>query len=130
MHSEPQGASTAFAAFDGRTLQNLAEMSASGGDLVLRSLALFESHSRAVMLRLAAAVKAREAKEIASAAHALKSMSFNIGAKRLGEACARVERSAADIGALPALLKDLRGAYAASIDEIPAVRRAFARPAA
>jgi two-component system sensor histidine kinase BarA len=105
-------------------------MSASGGDLVLRSLALFESHSREAMLRLAAAVRSREAKEIASAAHALKSMSFNIGAKRLGAACARVERSASDIGALPALLKDLRGAYGASIDEIPAVRRAFARAAA
>jgi two-component system sensor histidine kinase BarA len=130
VRSEPQGAPTAFAAFDGRTLQNLAEMSASGGDLVLRSLALFESHSREAMLRLAAAVRSREAKEIASAAHALKSMSFNIGAKRLGAACARVERSASDIGALPALLKDLRGAYGASIDEIPAVRRAFARAAA
>ncbi len=130
VRGEPQPSSAEFAAFDARTLQNLSEMSASGGDLVLRSLALFESHSRAGMLRLASAVKARETKEIASAAHALKSMSFNIGARRLGEACARIERSAADIAALPPLVKQLRGAYAASVKEIPSVRRVFARAAA
>lgn len=120
----------AFKAFDARALQNLSEMSSAGGDLVLRSLALFETHSREAMLRLAGAVKSREAKEIASAAHALKSMSFNIGARTLGEACARVERSAADLTALPPLLKELRGAYAASVGELAAVRRAYAREAA
>ncbi len=119
-----------FAAFDALALQGLAEMSTAGGDLVLRSLALFETHSREAMLRLAAAAKSREAKEIASAAHALKSMSFNIGARPLGEACARVERSAADIGALAAHVKALRAAYAATIADIPAVRKAYARAAA
>ncbi len=119
-----------FTAFDARALQNLAEMSSAGGDLVIRSLALFETHSREGMLRLASTVKLRDGKEIASAAHALKSMSLNIGAKAFGEACARVERSAGDFSALPALLKELRGAYAASVSEIPAVRRAYSREAA
>ncbi len=127
---QPPAAEMAFAAFDKRTLRNLADMSSAGGDLVLRSLALFETHSRESMLRLAAAAKAREAKEIASAAHALKSMSLNIGATALGEACARVEASAADIGALPPLLREIRSAYSASLAEMPAVRRAFSRRAA
>jgi two-component system sensor histidine kinase BarA len=131
-HSSPRPPAGAgeFKAFDADTLQNLAEMSSAGPDLVVRSLKLFETHSRDAMLRLAGAVRARDPKEIASAAHALKSMSFNIGAKALGEACALVERSAADAAGLPALLKGLRGAYAASIAEIPAVRRAYARDAA
>jgi signal transduction histidine kinase/CheY-like chemotaxis protein/HPt (histidine-containing phosphotransfer) domain-containing protein len=96
-----------LSAFDTAALYSLAEMSASGSDLVLRSLTLFEKHGREGMVRLAAAFRARDAKEVASAAHALKSMSYNIGAKALGEACARVERSAADIAALPPLLKQL-----------------------
>ncbi len=119
-----------FAAFDGATLRNLAAMSAAGGDLVLRSLALYETHAREGMLRLARAVKARDAEEIASAAHALKSMSLNIGAKRFGEACAHVERSADNIADLPPLLKKLRTAYLTTQREIPVVREHFSRVAA
>jgi len=119
-----------FVAFDAAALQGLAEMSAAGGDLVLRSLSLFETHSREAMLRLAAAAKSREPKEIASAAHALKSMSFNVGAKSLGETCAEVERSAANIAALAPRLKAVRASYAATIADIPAVRKAFSRAAA
>ncbi|MDZ7628978.1 MAG: ATP-binding protein [Parvularculaceae bacterium] len=114
-----------FNSFDEAALKNLSEMSSSGGDLVLRSLALFETHSREAMLRLAAAAKARDTKEIAAAAHALKSMSFNVGAKALGEACARVERSSADLAALRPLFRALRAAYATTAAEIPAVRKAF-----
>jgi len=119
-----------FAAFDASALQGLAEMSQSGGDLVARSLTLFETHSRDAMLRLAAAAKSREPKEIASAAHALKSMSFNVGAKRLGEACALVERSASSIAELAPNLKALRAAYSATIADIPGVRKAYARAVA
>lgn len=119
-----------FATFDGATLRDLAAMSASGGDLVLRSLTLYETHAREGMLRLARAIKARNSEEIASAAHALKSMSLNIGAKTFGESCARVERSAGNVAALPPLLKELRAAYLATQREIPAVREHFSRIAA
>ncbi|MFN0023486.1 MAG: ATP-binding protein [Parvularculaceae bacterium] len=117
-------------AFDEQTLDNLAVMSAAGSDLVARALALFETHSRAGMVRLAKAAKAREAKEIASAAHALKSMSLNVGAKSLGDVCARIERAAGDVSALPALLRELRAAYGAMIADLPEVRRRYVRAAA
>ena len=123
-------ATQTYSAFDAVTLKNLAEMSASGGDLVLRSLLLFEKHAREGIIRLATAFKARDAREIASAAHALKSMSFNIGASVLGEASARVERSAENIAALPPLLRELRAAYQATLQEIPAVRKYYTRAAA
>ena len=82
------------------------------------------------MLRIARAAKAREPKEIASAAHALKSMAYNVGARRLGEACAALERRSNEIAALPDLLRAIRREYAAAVDETPAVRRRYARAAA
>ncbi len=119
-----------YSAFDAVALKNLSEMSSSGDDLVLRSLALFEQHAREGMIRLASAFKARDTKEIASAAHALKSMSLNIGAKSLGEASACVERSAENISSLPPLLRALRSAYQATQADIPSVRKDFTRTAA
>ncbi len=119
-----------YAAFDAATLKNLSELSASGDDLVLRSLALFEKHAREEMIRLATAFKSRNIQEIASAAHALKSMSFNIGARMLGEASASVERSAANLAALPSLLRELRASYQATQLDIPVVRKNFTRAAA
>lgn len=56
--------------------------------------------------------------EIASAAHALKSMSFNIGAKRVGDACGALEaaaRSGGDgdlAGYLRTISAELEGALA------------------
>lgn len=116
--------------FDAGVLHELRAMQTGSSDLVGRALDLFETHSKEGMLRLARAVKARDAGEIASAAHALKSMAFNVGARRLGEACALVERHAADLAALPGRLRDVRREYSAAIDELPEVRRAFARAAA
>ncbi len=116
--------------FDASVLHELRAMQSGSGDLVGRALDLFEEHSKEGMLRLARAVKARDSGEIASAAHALKSMAFNVGARRLGEACALVERHAADFASLPERLRDVRREYSAAIDELPKIRRAFARAAA
>jgi len=116
--------------FDVDSLKELAAMQSGKADLVARALELFRTHSKEAMLRLARAARARDPKEIASAAHALKSMSFNVGARPLGEACARVEREASDLAALPALLRDVRRDYTATIEEIPAALRLHAPAAA
>ncbi len=116
--------------FDAAVFRELAAMQAGNGDLVGRALDLFKAHSKEAMLRLAHAAKSRDANEIASAAHALKSMSFNVGAKPLGEACAMVERQSTDVAALPEILRRVRREYAATIEELPGVRRQYARAAA
>ncbi len=116
--------------FDPRVLEELAGMQAGDGDLVQRSLELFRTHSKEAMLRLARASRARDGAEIASAAHALKSMSYNVGARPLGDACAKVERQSTDIAGLPDLLRAVRREYTAAIDEIPAVLKDYARAAA
>jgi len=116
--------------FDHVVLKELQAMQASGGDIVVRALDLFLAHSKEAMLRLAKAAKARDQKEIASAAHALKSMARNVGACSLGDACAAVEKRSGDIGVLPDLLRIVRREYAATIDEVPVVKRRYDRSAA
>lgn len=126
----PSSGDSAAGRFDMGVLRELQAMQAGGGDLAARALDLFQEHSKEGMLRLARAAKSRDAKEIASAAHALKSMALNVGARSLGAACACVERQAADCVALSGLLRDVRREYAAAIDELPRVRQACARAAA
>lgn len=116
--------------FDSNVLRELIAMQAGDGDLVGRALDLFGAHSREAMLRLARASRSRDEKEIASAAHALKSMAFNVGARALGDACACVERQAADISALPVMLRTVRREYSAAINELPTMRRRFGLAAA
>ncbi|MEZ5915510.1 MAG: ATP-binding protein [Parvularculaceae bacterium] len=125
----PQSDDLQSGLFDYEVLTELNAMQASG-DIVIRALDLFLAHSKEAMLRLARAAKARDPKEIASAAHALKSMARNIGARQLGDACASVEKRSDEIGALPDLLRKVRREYAATIDEAPSVKRQYARPAA
>lgn len=126
-HDEPSGPNSRF---DANVLRELQAMQSGSGDLVARALDLFKVHSKEGMLRLARAAKARDGKEIGSAAHALKSMAFNVGARSLGEACAGVERQALDLPSLAGRLRDVRREYSATIDELPDVRRSYARAAA
>jgi two-component system sensor histidine kinase BarA len=113
------GAPTDEEAFDHGALDNLSQMSADGG-LAARALTLFEQHSKDAAVRLAKAVQLGDAKEIASAAHALKGMSFNVGARRLGDACGAVERTAHDGGDVNPLMKSLRKEYARAHAALPA----------
>lgn len=128
--SDPEANADEPPVFDQNVLSELRAMQSGASDLVGRALDLFVEHSRDGMLRLARAVRARDEKEIASAAHAMKSMALNIGARRLGAACAALEREAADISGLPGRVRTLRREYAAAMDAIPAVRRENARAAA
>ena len=127
-------------AFDDETLKALQDMDAGGGDLVERTLDLFVSHAKPALVRLVRAAKAGEtaaeeeraacAAEIASAAHALKSMCFNVGAVQLGSVCARIESSASDGGDVEPLMTELRAAFTRALKELPDVRRQFASAAA
>lgn len=117
-------------AFDAATLRELQAMQAGSSDLVGRAIDLFVEHSKGAMLRIAEAARSRDPQKIASAAHALKSMSFNVGAVRLGKACAEVERNASELSALPDLLRSVRREYASAVNDAPQVRRMFARDAA
>jgi two-component system sensor histidine kinase BarA len=123
-------AGISYSRFDAGILAELRAMQSGSTDIVGRALDLFMTHSREAMLRLARAAKSRNGEEIASAAHALKSMSFNVGATDLGKACASVERQSADFAALPDLLRAVRREYAAAIEEVPAVRRDLSHAAA
>ncbi|MEE2690827.1 MAG: ATP-binding protein [Pseudomonadota bacterium] len=134
--SPPDGAkkpeADADEAFDETVLRELEAMQGAGGDLVGRALSLFEDHAPEGLRRLDRAVAAGEPDEIKKAAHALKSMSLNVGALRISSVCREIEMLAAG-GAgsgfaelMDALRSGLRTAFAAA----PAVKARFARDAA
>jgi two-component system sensor histidine kinase BarA len=114
------GAPSDEEAFDQGALDNLAQMSGDGG-LAARALALFDKHSKDAAARLARAVQSGDAREIASAAHALKGMSLNVGARKLGEACAAVERTAHEGGDVNPLMKSVRREYSRAHAALPDV---------
>ena len=93
-------------AFDRNVLDQLSAMRSSGDDLAVRTLRLFEEHTKDAMRKLADALRAGDNEAIAMAAHALKSMSLNVGASGLSAACDSVE-SHARKGATQAVLSTL-----------------------
>ncbi|MBY0421600.1 MAG: response regulator, partial [Parvularculaceae bacterium] len=103
---------------DPKILAELAQM--GGASLVRRALGLFETHSRGAMLQLAEAVQSADLEKIRSAAHALKSMSVNVGARSLGAACGDIE-SAARAGAPVAEIRKLMSAARAAFLAVHAV---------
>lgn len=109
-------------------------MQAGPGGLAERALTLFGTHSPEALARLDRAVAAGEAGEIRRAAHALKSMSLNVGARRISSVCGEIERRAAagsDVaGAFDALLAEARAAHEEAVREAPFVKARFARAAA
>jgi two-component system sensor histidine kinase BarA len=127
----PPAAAAQSAAFDEQTLRSLAEMGSASSDIVARALKLFEEHSKPAAQRLAKAMRAGDAKEIKSAAHALKGMSFNVGAKKLGGVCAQIEgAAAAGAGNYPALAQWLRIAFTEAHRDLPSVYKRYAKRAA
>jgi two-component system sensor histidine kinase BarA len=130
---EAPATSSVSPAFDEVTLKALAEMGSSSSDIVARALKLFAEHSKPAAIRVAKAVRAGEVKEIKSAAHALKSMSINVGAKTLGAAAGAIEALALDERQerdFAPLMTTLRDAFAAAHAELPALLERFSRKAA
>ncbi|MEM6415856.1 MAG: ATP-binding protein [Pseudomonadota bacterium] len=115
--------------FDISVLKQLGEMQAGSSDIVERAINLFEEHSKTAILRIAQATQKGEPSEIASAAHALKSMSLNIGARPLAQACSNLENAARKGGNTDYMqfLVPLKNAFALAHRRLPGVRAQYAR---
>lgn len=84
-----------LAVIDRSVLDNIAGFQTDGSDeIVTRILGLFETHAGQAFEKLADTALIGSAAELASAAHALKSMSSNIGADRLFHLCGTLEKDA------------------------------------
>lgn len=75
-------------------LQGLAEIGAGDPEFVRRMCSLFEDNAEPAIARLEEAAGNPDPIQLADAAHALKSMASNLGARRLVSACETVETSA------------------------------------
>ena len=89
---EPAAATQDTPVIDQSILEMLGEM---GGDdaagLVERVFGLYEAHAPDALQKIDQELTGGDREAIAQAAHALKSMSFNVGARRVGDACAALE---------------------------------------
>ena len=92
------------ALFEKAVLDQLSTIQPGGaGDLPRRALKLFQRHSREAFAELIESQKTGDQTIIAKKAHALKSMSLNVGAQKLSAACAAIEDRAKDKAALQEL---------------------------
>lgn len=74
-----------------------------------------------LLAEMAAAHNARDATALQFAVHTLKGSSFNIGAEKLGQQCASLERLQSDqYEEKTALIADIREVYAVSVDALNA----------
>jgi len=84
---------------DPKVLASIAEMGGPAAAALLdRLFGLYLESAPKAIAELVAAAEADDAAEVGRAAHALKSMSYNIGAARVAALCAGVERAAKDGG--------------------------------
>jgi EAL domain-containing protein (putative c-di-GMP-specific phosphodiesterase class I)/DNA-binding response OmpR family regulator len=105
---------------DEETTSQLRDMAERGqSDFVQRVFKLYLEHGPAGYEELALAVKDHDAERAARAAHALKSMSLNIGASRMAAVAAEIEREARQSGTLLVGKSDeLSAILAATLQEI------------
>ena len=88
----PSAAEGETSLLDSEVLGQLRQMQALGkADFVQKVFSLYLEHGPIALQRLLDAADAGDANECALAAHALKSMSYNIGAKRVAELALTVE---------------------------------------
>ena len=118
--------------FDEAVLSQLRTLQKTKPDLPLRALDLFNEHARQAMLKIVDLAAEGEPSAIVSAAHALKSMSYNVGARQLAEACDILEKSA--LGATPDdrvnRAKEIGEVFQQTMREVPVLRRRFSKDAA
>jgi two-component system sensor histidine kinase BarA len=76
---------------DESVLAQIAEIQADGDNLVDRILGLYVEHAPRALARMSDLVGAEETLAVAEAAHALKSLSRNVGAVRVGDLCDQAE---------------------------------------
>lgn len=119
--------------FDPQVLDQIAAMQSGDTNLPVRTLSLFQEHSRDALKNLAARLKEDDPQAVAMAAHALKSMSLNVGAKKLAAACSEIEmqaRQGAPKAQLTQLCRDAASAYREAHSALPSVLSAYQKSAA
>lgn len=92
---------------DRSVLESIAEMQAPGDDLVGRVAGLYLEHAPRALKRLADNIAAGAQPDVlAASAHALKSLSRNVGARQVGDLCGQIEDDAR-LGLTPRVPIDL-----------------------
>ncbi len=95
LHAEISQETETTRLIDGSVLEALKELQAPGDDLIDRVVHLYSRHAPETLARiLQCAARPDDASALASAAHALKSMSRNVGAVRIGDLCSEIEDQA------------------------------------
>ena len=117
--------------FNTNALKELSGLSGDeGGELVVRALSLFEEHSKEAIIRVAAAIESKDTKEIKSAAHALKSMSVNVGLLTLGRACNELENAKDHPDKHRELMNKLRKHFIQAHKRLPEVKARYTKATA
>jgi signal transduction histidine kinase/DNA-binding LytR/AlgR family response regulator len=90
----PEQADTAITTLDTGVLNDLLAMAGGVSAVVDRITGLYRTQSQARIVELRAAMEAGDLDRLGKAAHALKSMSYNVGAREVAEDAADIERIA------------------------------------
>ncbi|MDQ0466956.1 signal transduction histidine kinase/EAL domain-containing protein (putative c-di-GMP-specific phosphodiesterase class I)/CheY-like chemotaxis protein [Caulobacter ginsengisoli] len=103
--------------FDPAVAEDLARMAQAGqGDFVARVRALYRDNAPAQAEAVIKAAEADDAEGAARAAHALKSMSLNLGARAVSQRAEQIEQAARNIGTVDrAAAHDLYAALTATL---------------
>jgi HPt (histidine-containing phosphotransfer) domain-containing protein len=130
----PKPAPSERAVLNREVLDDIAAMQDDTCELVLRVIGLFRTHAVPALDRLAAAVPMGDGADIASLAHAMKSLCRNVGAERLGDRLHGIEEQARTNGEIPdeaclSALRDDLTAVLAALDSYTA-KTVAAAPAA
>ena len=107
--------------FDPQMLETLRDIAGDGFEATLRQLkTLYIENAPAAFAALASAVEASDASEAGQAAHALKSMSRNIAAGRLGDMCQAIESAgmAEETDDIKRLLEMAKGEFNGVISDL------------
>ena len=119
--------------FDRTVLDQIGEMQTGNSNLIGRMLDLFETHGTEAMLQLVKTFEDDDNKALKKAAHALKSMSLNVGASELAGVCTLIETKAhedADQETLAQIKAPLRQTYKSTMKELPSIRKLYKQSAA
>jgi PAS domain S-box-containing protein len=123
----PAGRDTRHAVLDRAALDNIRAVD-DDGSVLAEVLQMYLDEAPTHRAGLRAAVDAGDLDEAGRIAHALKSASFNVGAKALGELCKRLERQCKD--GEKAAVGDLAAAAENMLERVlPALRAEIKQPA-
>ena len=105
---------------DWQVLQSIREIQAPDDNLIERIVDLYVEHAPVALEKLNQCAPAADPVEIAAAAHALKSLSRNVGAIRAGDLAGLIEAAAEGSGKRPASteLTELGDVLARTITEL------------